>query len=122
MGLHSPKSPSETQTFFDQLLATPAYSQLVNLAGASPTMYQISSNLRAPYTMQSAASIERQVTKNATVSVTYLNSRGEHAFYIDNVNAPFFRAANSERDQREYLPVRLGWDLSSEPADCECTG
>jgi hypothetical protein len=51
-------------------------------------VYQISPNLRAPYTIQSAASIERQITKTATFSVTYLNSRGEHAFYIDNVNAP----------------------------------
>lgn len=65
----------------------PAFSQIS--ANGSPTIYQISSNLRAPYTMQSAASIERQITKNATASVTYLNSRGEHAFYIDNVNAPF---------------------------------
>jgi hypothetical protein len=55
---------------------------------AAPTVYQISPDLRAPYTIQSAASIERQITKNATVSVTYLNSRGEHAFYIDNINAP----------------------------------
>jgi hypothetical protein len=65
----------------------PSFSQLAALG--SPTVYQISPNLRAPYTIQSAASIERQITKAATVSVTYLNSRGEHAFYIDNVNAPF---------------------------------
>jgi hypothetical protein len=56
---------------------------------AAPTIYKISSDLRAPYTIQSAASIERQITKSATVSVTYLNSRGEHALYIDNVNAPY---------------------------------
>ncbi len=42
-----------------------------------------------PTQCRAAASIERQVTKNATVSVTYLNSRGEHAFYIDNINAPY---------------------------------
>jgi Carboxypeptidase regulatory-like domain len=64
----------------------PSFSQLAALG--SPTIYQISPNLRAPYTIQSAASIERQITKAATISVTYLNSRGEHAFYIDNVNAP----------------------------------
>lgn len=58
-------------------------------ATTSPTVYRISSNLRAPYTMQSAVSLERQITKAATVSLTYLNSRGEHAFYLDNVNAPF---------------------------------
>jgi hypothetical protein len=65
----------------------PPFSQIS--ANGSPTIYQISPNLRAPYTIQSAASIERQVTKAATVSLTYLNSRGEHAFYIDNINAPF---------------------------------
>jgi len=64
----------------------PSFSQ-ISSAG-SPTVYQISPNLRAPYTIQSAASIERQVTKAATISLTYLNSRGEHAFYIDNINAP----------------------------------
>jgi len=64
----------------------PSFSQLAAIG--SPTVYQISPNLRAPYTIQSAASIERQITKTATFSVTYLNSRGEHAFYIDNVNAP----------------------------------
>jgi Carboxypeptidase regulatory-like domain/TonB dependent receptor len=57
-------------------------------SSAAATTYQISPDLRSPYTIQSAASIERQITKNATVSVTYLNSRGEHAFFIDNVNAP----------------------------------
>ena len=57
-------------------------------SSTSPTVYRISPQLRAPSTIQSAASIERQVTKAATVSLTYLNSRGEHAFYIDNINAP----------------------------------
>lgn len=64
----------------------PSFSELA--ATGSPTQYQVAPNLRAPYTIQSAASIERQITKMATVSVTYLNSRGEHAFYIDNINAP----------------------------------
>ncbi len=66
---------------------------------ASPTIYKISSDLRAPYTIQSAASIERQITKAATVSVTYLNSRGEHALYIDNVNAPLSNGARFQAAQ-----------------------
>ncbi|MBO0910367.1 MAG: carboxypeptidase regulatory-like domain-containing protein [Acidobacteria bacterium] len=61
----------------------PSFSSLQQLA--APTIYQISPNLRTPYTMQSAVSIERQITKAATLSLTYLNSRGEHSFYIDNV-------------------------------------
>ena len=54
----------------------------------APTIYQVNPNLRASYTIQSAASIERQVTKAATVSVTYLNSRGVHEFVSENINAP----------------------------------
>ncbi len=67
----------------------PTPSQLVALApNTSPTYYQAASNLRAPYTLQSAASVERQVTKNATVAFTYLNSIGDRQFFIRNVNAP----------------------------------
>jgi Carboxypeptidase regulatory-like domain/TonB dependent receptor len=54
----------------------------------SPTTYQADPNLRAPYTMQSAFSVERQVTKSATVAVTYLNSIGNHQFFTLNINAP----------------------------------
>ena len=39
--------------------------------------------------MEAAISLERQVTKYATVSVTYLNSRGEHQIFLRNANAPF---------------------------------
>ena len=40
------------------------------------TAYQTSPRLHAPYTLQGALSVERQLTKSATLSVTYLNSRG----------------------------------------------
>ena len=56
---------------------------------AASSIYQISPNLRAPYTMQGAVSLERQVTKSATVSATYLNSRGFDQFLTINANAPF---------------------------------
>ncbi|MBV9626306.1 MAG: carboxypeptidase regulatory-like domain-containing protein [Acidobacteria bacterium] len=67
----------------------PGLSQLETLSSSALTTYQVSPDLRAPYTIQSAASVERQITKAATVSITYLNSRGEHAFYIRNINAPY---------------------------------
>lgn len=57
-------------------------------ATVSPTIYQIAPNLRAPMTLQSAASIERQITKKATASVTYVNSSGQHQFFLRNANAP----------------------------------
>lgn len=57
-------------------------------ATSSPTIYQINPNLHAPYTMQIAASLERQLGSIGTVSFTYLNSRGIHQFDTINANAP----------------------------------
>ncbi len=56
---------------------------------SASSIYQISPNLRAPYTMQGAVSLERQVTKSATVSATYLNSRGFDQFLTINASAPY---------------------------------
>ncbi len=83
--------------FFVNPSQFPSFSQLSSIG--SPTIYQTSPNLRAPYTIQSAASIERQITKAATLSLTYLNSRGEHALYIRNINAP---DANGIRPNAQY--------------------
>ncbi len=71
---------------FYPLIPTPA--QLAQLSTTSPTIYQVQTNLRVPYTMEAAISLERQLTKNATVSVTYLNSRGVHQLFLRNANAP----------------------------------
>jgi hypothetical protein len=48
--------------------------------------YETNSHLRAPYTIQTGVTLERQLTKVANVAVTYLNSRGDHQFYTDNIN------------------------------------
>jgi hypothetical protein len=53
------------------------------------TIFQISPKLHAPYTLQGAVSVEKQVTKSATLSVTYLNSRGFDQLLAINANAPF---------------------------------
>ena len=86
----NPNGTGQTQfvvrdpTFYPNI---PTPAQLAGFA-TSPTYYQVSPNLRAPYTIQSAVSLERQVTKNATVALTYLNSTGDHQFFIRNINAP----------------------------------
>jgi hypothetical protein len=49
---------------------------------------QISPGLHAPYIMQSAFTLERQVTKIANVTVSYLNSRGVHQLLSIDTNAP----------------------------------
>jgi Carboxypeptidase regulatory-like domain len=56
---------------------------------STSTIYQAGPRLRAPYTLQGAASVERQLTKSATLSVTYLSSRGFDQFLTINANAPY---------------------------------
>jgi hypothetical protein len=71
----------------------PSLTDLTACAGAvtpvTPTVYSISPRLHAPYTLQSAISLERQVTKSATLNVTYLNSRGFDQLLTINANAPY---------------------------------
>jgi len=57
-------------------------------SGSTPTVYRIAPNLHAPYTLQSAISVERQLSKSATLSLTYLNSRGFDQLGTINANAP----------------------------------
>ena len=65
------------------LFNTPAPTSLPQ---SNPTAYQPNPNLRAPYTIQTGISLERQLTKFANLSVTYLNSRGVHQFFTTNLN------------------------------------
>jgi hypothetical protein len=61
---------------------------LTTLPATTQAIYQINPQLRAPYIMQTAFSLERQVTKIANLTVSYLNARGVHQFLSLNVNAP----------------------------------
>jgi len=56
-------------------------------ASSTQAVYIQNPNLRTPYTMQTGVTLERQLTKFANLSVTYLNSRGVHQFYSDFTNA-----------------------------------
>ena len=58
------------------------------------TQYQTNNNLRAPYTIQTGVTLERQLTKFANIAVTYLNSRGVHQFFTNNLN-PFLPQTNA---------------------------
>jgi hypothetical protein len=59
------------------------------LANAEPqTIRRVAPGLRAPYTIQSAVGIERQLPKNITLAVTYTNSHGVHILRSRNINAP----------------------------------
>lgn len=57
-------------------------------AGTTPTINVIDPKLQSPYMMQTAVTVERQLLKSSTASVTYIDSRGEHTFVSQNINAP----------------------------------
>jgi uncharacterized membrane protein YgcG len=56
-------------------------------ATAPETKFVPNFNLRTPYIIQTGVSLERQLSKFANVTVTYLNSRGYHQFYTNFINA-----------------------------------
>lgn len=65
----------------------PPASQIQSSTTA-PIFYQQNHSLHAPYTIQTGITLERQLTKTANIAVTYINSRGVHQFYTNNLN-PF---------------------------------
>jgi hypothetical protein len=75
------------------LVNTPSTADLAASSTTAPTLYQPNSNLRTPYTMQTGLTLERQLTKVANLSVTYLASRGVHQFFTENINAPICSAS-----------------------------
>ncbi len=66
----------------------PEVPSSTQLQESSPTLYQVDPKFRAPYILQTAVSLERQVSKIANVSVSYLNSRGFDQLLTRNINAP----------------------------------
>jgi hypothetical protein len=48
----------------------------------------VSPVLRAPYVIQSAVTLERQLPANASFALTYTNSHGVHLFRSEDINAP----------------------------------
>ncbi|HXP68057.1 MAG TPA: carboxypeptidase regulatory-like domain-containing protein [Candidatus Dormibacteraeota bacterium] len=64
------------------------FPNTVPTSTVSPSVYAQASHLRAPYVMQTAVSLERQVTKFANVSLSYLNSRGWDQLFTNNINSP----------------------------------
>jgi hypothetical protein len=76
----------QNPAFFDPQNTVPASQLQQSLSPSPQTIYQLNPNLRTPYTMQAGVSLERQLTKTANLSVTYLNSRGVHQFYTNFMN------------------------------------
>jgi len=83
----NPNLSGQTQSIFTNPPATCYPNPESCSAEAASTFYRMSPNLRAPYIIQTGVSIERQLSKKATMAVTYLNSIGEHQFFLNNANA-----------------------------------
>jgi len=67
---------------------TTSLSDIESANTSIPTIYQIAPKLYAPMLMQTALSLERQVSKTMKISLSYLNSRGYHQLLTDNINSP----------------------------------
>ncbi|MEP6533818.1 MAG: TonB-dependent receptor, partial [Bryobacteraceae bacterium] len=70
---------------FYPLIPTPAS---LGAQQAGQTIRKFESDLRAPYIMQSAIGVERQLPKNTTVAVTYTRSHALHMLRSRNISAP----------------------------------
>ena len=77
----------QNPSFFNPNTVTPP-SQFQQTSSQPQIVYTPNPNLRSPYTMQTGVSLERQLTKYANLSVTYLNSRGVHQFYTNATPPP----------------------------------
>jgi len=67
----------------------PAIPSITVLAAqTTQTIQRISPTLRAPYIMQSAVSVERQLPHNTTLAITYANAHGLHLLRSQDINAP----------------------------------
>jgi hypothetical protein len=63
------------------------YSAAGVASTSAPTVYSLGGNLKASVNMQAAVGIDHSFGKFATLSATYINSRGLHQFLSDNINA-----------------------------------
>ena len=85
--LHADRLNGVTQQQY--VVTNPSYPTLPPLNSQTPTsIYQIAPNLHAPYILQTAFSLERQLTKAANATLTYLNSHGVHQLLSNVANAP----------------------------------
>jgi hypothetical protein len=78
------------------VINNPECPSLTNLSACTgavtpvrPTIYEINPHVHAPYTLQTAIGVERQVTKSATLALNYINSRGFDQLLTINADAPY---------------------------------
>lgn len=73
----------------------PTAAQIAQFAPETNTIRTIASNLQAPYTIQGALGVERQLPFNINVSAFYIWSRNLHVLRSRNINAPICPTAST---------------------------
>ncbi len=63
-------------------------AQIAAVLPGTSTIRQVSPQLQAPYTIQAAVGLERQLPHKTTLSVTYVNAQTRHLLRSRNINAP----------------------------------
>ncbi|MFN7992915.1 MAG: carboxypeptidase regulatory-like domain-containing protein [Bryobacteraceae bacterium] len=95
----------------------PTIAQLLAMPGiqSTHTTQEISSQLRAPYIMQSAISLERQLVRNTTLSLTYTTSHGLHMLRSDVLTAanPIYLMESSGLYNQNQLIANVNARLNS---------
>lgn len=67
----------------------PTVPQVASLTASSQQAIEnLGRNLRAPYLMQTALSVERQLPAHTTMALTYVNSHSPNQFLTNDINAP----------------------------------
>ncbi len=92
------------------VLTDPDFFPAVPSAGAlntaqSQTIEKISSGLRAPYLMQTAVTVERQIGANTALAVTYTNAQGLRMLRSVDINAPLPGTYNSSVSGSGVFPL-----------------
>jgi hypothetical protein len=84
----------------------PTASALAALGAVPSTsiIQEVGSELRAPYLLQSAVGIERQLPANTTLAVTYTNSHGLHLLRSNDINAPLPGTFNPQVPRSGVFP------------------
>jgi hypothetical protein len=79
---------------------TPAY-----LATQPPSLFVYQPNLQAPQQVYFSLSVERQVTKNSTVTLAYNGYRGWHALRSVDINAPLPPFTSAVRPNPNFAQI-----------------
>lgn len=64
-------------------------TEMLASSAVPQTIRRVADDLRAPYLLQSAFSVERQLPRNSTLAVSYINTRALHLLRSRNINAIF---------------------------------